>query len=296
MRKPEIREFIEEMGLPNGDTYDLPSSEKRFVDGSHYKLELLPYTVEEYQEAFSVADDVDLTINRITDCTGSMYDSDEEIKKKVQICHERDAELLMIPGPGGSPSQQKALGALPDPRLRGIDNLVDVTRELIRTVDLGCRGFLILDEGLLNVALELREDGVIPADTIFKMSASFGISNPASVSLWTERVGLTEQDSINPVRDLTYPMLGAFRQASDISLDVHAFWHGDVNRTLETPEIARIAAPVYFKNSGEGSIAEKVRQSKRIVDQIQAEEPDLVQSDGGHEGIPEPSQDVLTQV
>ena len=36
----EIQEFMEKMGVPARDSYDLPSSEKRFPDGAHFRNEI----------------------------------------------------------------------------------------------------------------------------------------------------------------------------------------------------------------------------------------------------------------
>ena len=34
----ETREFLESIGMPGGDLYDLPTSEKRFLDGGQYHV------------------------------------------------------------------------------------------------------------------------------------------------------------------------------------------------------------------------------------------------------------------
>ena len=36
----KTREFLKSVGLPGGDAYDLPSSEKRFRDGGQYRFEV----------------------------------------------------------------------------------------------------------------------------------------------------------------------------------------------------------------------------------------------------------------
>ena len=36
----KTREFLKLIGLPGGDAYDLPTSEKRFVDGGQYRFEV----------------------------------------------------------------------------------------------------------------------------------------------------------------------------------------------------------------------------------------------------------------
>ena len=36
----KTREFLKSVGLPGGDAYDLPTSEKRFPDGGQYRFEV----------------------------------------------------------------------------------------------------------------------------------------------------------------------------------------------------------------------------------------------------------------
>ncbi|MEZ4561043.1 MAG: hypothetical protein R2854_32170, partial [Caldilineaceae bacterium] len=36
----ETRAFLESLGLPGADRYDLPSSPKRFPDGAQYRVEI----------------------------------------------------------------------------------------------------------------------------------------------------------------------------------------------------------------------------------------------------------------
>ena len=36
----ETRDFLQSIGMPRGDRYDLPDSEKRFPDGAQYRFEV----------------------------------------------------------------------------------------------------------------------------------------------------------------------------------------------------------------------------------------------------------------
>lgn len=36
----KTREFLKSIGMPGGDAYDLPTSEKRFEDGAQYRFEV----------------------------------------------------------------------------------------------------------------------------------------------------------------------------------------------------------------------------------------------------------------
>ena len=36
----ETRDYLKRIGMPSGDLYDLPTSEKRFEDGGQYRFEV----------------------------------------------------------------------------------------------------------------------------------------------------------------------------------------------------------------------------------------------------------------
>jgi len=64
-------------------------------------------------------------------------------------------------------------------------------------------------------------------------------------------------------------------------LDIHAYWGTSIARTLDTPEIVRVAAPVYFKVSlfGPGvKVEDKFLQGLRVVETIQRYYPEAKQS------------------
>ena len=102
-------------------------------------------------------------------------------------------------------------------RLRGMEQVLRGVEDIKRGYDLGCRGFLIYDEGMLWLVGQMRKDGALPKDIIFKTSAHLGHCNPCSFKL-LESLGA---DSINPVRDLQIPMIAALRAAVKVPLDVH---------------------------------------------------------------------------
>ena len=101
--------------------------------------------------------------------------------------------------------------------------------------------------------------------------------------------------------DLTLPMLAALRSVANIPFDIHiTLWAsmGGFNRVYETPEIARVASPCYFKieqgqhigtflpwGSSEEELArlgrEKIRLAKNIIELISDVHPDLKLSKQG---------------
>jgi hypothetical protein len=180
-------------------------------------------------------------------------------------------------------------GALSGIRFRGSDNLAFVIADIRRAVEFGFRGFLVVDEGLLWLLCQMRNVGDLPKDVVFKLSIFAGHANPAGAKL-LESIGA---NTFNPVADLTLPMLAAIRRAVDIPIDVHVLIFdsfGGFNRIWETPEIARVAAPCYFKIEPGVSVGahyrswvspdslafmakEKVRQAEIIVGLVEKNFP-----------------------
>ena len=287
----KIRNYVEKNFDATGrDLCALPDSDARFPDGAHYRTELLPTTVKEYEDVLALSDKHDFTCNKITDTRGAMFDTDEEIVTKCKMCREMGVELVMSPGSGEhykDISQQMAVGGMVEGKSRGMDMLVMNIADMMRCLELGCRGFLVYDEGMILAVSKLRQDGVIPPETTFKISANVSISNPLAFKFWVEKASLQPNDSLNPIRDMTLPMLAAMRAISGQPMDVHAYWGTSIARTLDTPEIVRVAAPVYFKVSifGQGvSVADKFFQSFRVVEAIKRYYPDAKQSERNTSG------------
>jgi len=285
MSLEDIRNYLtNRLGVPGRDLYTLPASEARFADGAHYRTELLPTTVEEYEEVFALCDKYDFTGNKITDTRGAMFDTDEEIIRKCELCRERGVELVMSPGSGenySDVSHQMAVHAIVEGKSRGVDMLVRNIADMMRSIELGCRGFLVYDEGMILAVTQMRRDGIIPPETTFKVSANISVSNPLALKFWVEKADLQPNDSLNPIRDMTLPMLAAMRAVTDQPLDVHAYWSKSIARTMDTPEIVRVVAPVYFKVSmfGPGVTArDKFMQAMRVVETIERFYPEAKQS------------------
>ena len=83
-------------------------------------------------------------------------------------------------------------------------------------------------------------------DLVVKGSAVLGAANPLGIKLLEDN-GL---NTINVASDITLPRLAAMRQVLSIPLDLYIEGPdglGGFTRYYETPEIIRIAAPVYLK-------------------------------------------------
>ena len=250
----KTREYLKSIGLPAGDAYDLPTSEKRFPDGGQYRFEVPGIQGPKVMKALLDAiEDYGLYLHRVTQTQGIMRLTDAEIDKMVQYAHDYKTDLILAVGPRATTDTSASVntpeGVRMGYRLRGEEQLVRAIEDVKRGARLGCRGFLVYDEGCLYVLGKMRDEGEIPTDCHFKLSAHMGLGNPAAAKLM-ESIGA---NSINPVRDIQLQMMAAMRQAVDCPLDLHTEnpkSTGGFIRHYEVPEMVRVAAPIYLKTGG----------------------------------------------
>ncbi len=249
----EIQQALYELGLPKNDLYALPTSEKTFPDGTNYRIEISG--VERLPVLEALVDESekrDVPVHRLI-CTvqGASWLPDDELEAFAQLAAEKKMECIITPGPralwdiGRQPFTPE--GIISGIRFRGMNGLIQVIEDITRCIDFGFRGFLVVDEGLLNVLVALRKKNeIIPKETVFKISIFAGHANPAGAQL-LQSLGA---DTFNPVADLTLPQLAAIRQSVDIPIDIHIVIFGSfgsMNRLYESPEMARVTSPCYFK-------------------------------------------------
>ena len=279
------REFLERLGLPPGDDYGLRDSTQTFPDGGQYRFEVPgiqgPGAMKSLLET---VDNLGLQIHRVTQTKGIMLLSDEDIAEMVRLAEAAQVELVLSVGPRAtydtSASVQTPEGQRMGYRLRGQDQIVRAIEDIKRAIAIGCRSFLLYDEGHLWILNEMRRQAEIPAECRFKISAHCGHGNPCSARL----LELSGANSINPVRDIQLQMLAALRQAIAIPIDVHTenpASSGGFIRHYEVPEMIRVAAPIYLKTGGSVAKshswdtttedakqrAKQVRLVRRVIDQ-----------------------------
>ncbi len=248
-----VREVMNEMGVPGRDLYDIPTSTKRFPDGGYCRTEIAG--VEYFSTLKAMVDEAkkrNFVIHRAI-CTvgGATYLDFSELVDMAQFSREAGIEMVMTIGhrmgwDPGAKTATTAEGQQNGWRLRGSDNVSYHIADIMRCVDAGMRGFLVYDEGIVSILTEMRKKGVLPSDTFFKFSVFGGYANAAGAKV-IERMGV---NSFNPAPDLTLPILAGIRKAISIPLDVYLIVpdsFGGMFRAYEAAEIARVAAPVYFK-------------------------------------------------
>jgi hypothetical protein len=247
----KTRQFLSILGLPAGDAYDLPDSDRRFPDGAQYRLEIP--SVEGPAALEAVIEEAyrnNLTIQRVSQGSGIMLLTDDEILQMARLGYEAQMEVSLFVGPRAAwdtgaqitASAGKNLGA----RLRGMDQVVYAAEDVRRACELGIRSVLIADEGLLWLVNEMKKTAELPANLVTKISVQMGAANPISVR-WMEQLGA---GTYNVPTDLSLPQLAALRQAVSLPFDIYVEVPDDFGgfvRYYEIPEMVRLAAPVYVK-------------------------------------------------
>lgn len=295
------RDFLKKMGLPGGDANMLPESTKRFPDGAQYRIEIPSVEGPRVMEAvLREAERLNVEVHRVSQGSGIMLQTDEEIREMVRMGASAGIEVSLFVGPRAAwdtgaqilSAAGKNLGA----RLRGMDQVVYALEDVKRACELGIRGILVADEGLLWIVDEMKKAGELPANLVIKISVQMGAANAASVHL-LEKLGA---GTYNPPTDLSLPQLAAIRAATSIPLDVYVEApdnFGGFVRHYEVPELIRVAAPVYVKlglrnapdiypsgthveNTAIALGIERVRRARLVQDMINRYYPDAIRSKG----------------
>lgn len=292
----QTRAFLKSINLPEGDDYYLTTSDKRFADGGQYRFEVPGIQGPKVMKALLEAmEGYGVYLHRVTQTQGIMRLTDQEIAGMVECAADYGTDLILAIGPRATTDTSASVntpeGVRMGYRLRGQEQIIRAVEDVKRAARLGCRGFLVYDEGCLWLLNEMRKTGELPAECHFKISAHAGHGNPCSAKV-LEMLGA---NSINPVRDIQLQMLAAMRQAVDCPIDIHTEnpkSTGGFIRHYEVPEMIRIAAPIYLKTGGSVAQthswdsteddarkrAKQVSLVKRIIDEYY---PEAVQSPRG---------------
>ncbi len=247
----QTRKSLEAAGFPGSDPADAPSSAKRFADGAAYKFEI-PSTEgpNAFKAVLEEADRYKVPVKRVSQGSGIMLLTDDEIREMARLGRERKIEVNLFVGPRATfdigaqayAPAGKTLGL----SLRGADQLVYALEDVKRAVRLGINSVLVSDIGLIAVIAKMKKAGDLPADLILKTSVMMAPCNPASARV-LEDLGAT---TINVPSDLTLPQLAAIRQAIDAPIDLYVEAPDNIGgfiRHYETPEFIRVGAPLYVK-------------------------------------------------
>lgn len=204
----EIRAFMESMGIPGRDLWELPDSPMTFPDGTHWRVEISGVERASTMEAMiDEARKRDIPVHRaIATVGGSTFLDMAELRAMAQMAHDEGIEIIMAIGHRkawdvGSKEMSTWEGAMWGARLRGSDNVSYWLADMMRNIEAGIRGFLVYDEGVLSIGNKMREQGFVPKETVFKCSVFAGHCSPAGARV-VESLGA---NTFNPSSDVSLP-------------------------------------------------------------------------------------------
>lgn len=245
------RAILARMTLPDRDAYDLPASPKRFADGGQYRIEIPSCEgPRAMQTVIAAGDEHGVPIHRVSQGSGIMLQTDDEIRAMVALGRDRGIEVCLFVGPRANwdagVQAASSAGRVVGSALRGADQLVYGLDDVLHAAELGIRSALIADVGQLMVLGRMKTSGDLPADFVLKVSVTVAAANPATARV-LEDLGAT---SINIPGDLSLPQVAAIRQAVDAAIDFYIESPDDFGgmvRHYEIAELVRVAAPIYLK-------------------------------------------------
>jgi Peptidase family U32 len=246
-----IRRALQEAGLPPSDLHDLPTSEKRFPDGAHYRLEIPSTEGPRCLDAvLEEADGLEVPVHRVSQGSGVFMLTDAELDEIVAVAAAARIEISLFARPNAgwdasATSRAPAGGGLAA-AARGQEQLVAVLEDVARAAEHGVRSVLIADVGALYAFSRLRAEAVIPTDMQAKVSVMLPVANAATATVLADLGAST----LNLPPDLTLAQISAIRAAVDLPIDFYVEAPdtlGGFVRLHEIPELIRIAAPVYVK-------------------------------------------------
>jgi Peptidase family U32 len=245
------RDALRSLGLPPGDLYELPTSQKRYPDGAQYRVEI-PSTEGPrcLQAIFEEADRLDVRVHRVSQGSGVFLHTDAELTEMARAGADARVEISLFTRPnagwGVSAMARAPAGAAVAPAAHGQEQVVACLDDARRAADHGFRSVLIADLGVLSAFSALRQAGELPSDMQAKISVMLPAANPPAARV-LEELGAS---TINLPTDLSLAQIAAIRAAVDCPLDIYVESPdslGGFVRLHEIPELIRVAAPVYVK-------------------------------------------------
>jgi hypothetical protein len=245
------RDVLDRLGLPDRDAHVLPASRKRFGDGGQYRIEIPSCEGPRVmQTVIAAAAEHAVPVHRVSQGSGIMLQTDDEIRSMVALGREHGIEVCLFVGPRANwdigVQATTTLGRVMGSALRGADQLAYGIDDVLHAAQLGIRSALIADIGQLMVLGRMKASGDLPADFVLKVSVTVAAPNPATARV-LEDLGAT---SINLPGDLTLAQIAAIRQAVDAAIDLYIESPDDLGgavRHYEIAELVRVGAPIYLK-------------------------------------------------
>jgi hypothetical protein len=225
------------------------ASALRFADGSSYRVEIP--SCEGPAVFAAVLDEaarLGVPVQRVSQGSGVMMLTDDEITAMAQLGAEHDVEVNLFLGPRAAwdiGAQAKVTSAVGG-SARGNATVAACIAEAQRACSLGIRSLLVGDVGVLELLGRLKQAGDLPSGLALKTSVLMPLTNGPTAAIY-QRLGAT---SLNVSTDLTLPQLAELRASSSAPLDIYLEAPDDQGgsvRFYDVADVVRALAPVYLK-------------------------------------------------
>ncbi len=247
------RRWLKGNNLPYSDEIPLQSSGAEFAEGGHYGVEIPVVNSFKVLEAtIALIKQEGLPVTRFNETLGAFLLSDAEVKEMLAICRENGIGMVFSLGPRPEYDRKAAFyrgnfGLSQGRRVNNNDALAVSVEEALRLSELGCRGLIVYDLGVLRLLSRMKQEGILPQDVMIKTSSHCIVSNPMTSAVYAE----TGANSVTVTHDVGLPVLQEMRKATkdlvlDIPTDVYGSKGGFI-RFYEIPELVQIASPVFLK-------------------------------------------------
>lgn len=246
---PRGEDVVSRLGIV-AEATPAPST-SRFPDGAQFRVEIP--SIEGPAALLALiesADDLGVTVNRVSQGSGAMLLSEAELAEMARIGADRGLEVSLFVGPRDDwdlgASAHSADGPAFAGKIRGSRQLRYAVDDVLRAIDQGIRSFLVADSGLLEVLAGMQQHGELPAEAVWKISAYLAPCNPVTFAQ-LERLGAS---TINVPSDMTLGQLAEVRSVSELPIDLYVEspdGAGGVVRGHEIVDLVLVAAPIYTK-------------------------------------------------
>lgn len=193
-----------------------------------------------------------LPVTRFNETLGAFLLSDAEVAEMLAVCRESGIGMVFALGPRPEYDRKATFyrggfGASQGRRVNNNDAIALSVEEAMRLAEMGCRGLIAYDLGIIRMLSEMKKAGVLPPNMMIKASSHCIVSNPLTSRVYAEN-GAT---SVTTTHDLGLAVLQDMRKASpELVLDVPTDVYGDKGgfiRFYEIPELVQICSPVMLK-------------------------------------------------
>lgn len=247
------RQWLRENGFPYSDEITLEASGLEFADGGHYGVEVpVVNNLKVLEATLGLLRKEGLPVTRFNETLGAFLLSDAEVQEMLDLCRVSGVGMLFALGPRPEYDRKAAFyrggfGASQGRRINNNDAIAQSAEEAIRLTEMGCRGLIAYDLGVIRMLSEMRKAGVLPVDLMIKSSSHCIVSNPLTARVYAEN-GV---NSVTTMHDLGLAVLQDMRKGSpnltiDLPTDVYGSKGGFI-RFYEVPELVQICSPVMLK-------------------------------------------------